>query len=193
MPDRLFEAKAKKKKFSGRIQLKNKVIVSFRFSSFRQKRRFDYTAVFTLHLKRNIATSHIYSIILIFLTRTHTSLKVTNANNHSTIDWLAMSFSSNKKATSVYSPVWYFSTSKCSWSAFSAADLKAALIVGDGELVVHGFTLVHPALRPGGRLRRLWLALGEGQVGGNAVPHSVAQHVVAAAIRVQEISAAGGR
>lgn len=74
----------------------------------------------------------------------------------------------------VSSAVRYFTTSKCSQSVFSAAGLKVALVVGEGELTVHGFTLARPALRPAGRRRRLRLALGEGQVGGDAVPDSVA-------------------
>lgn len=62
-----------------------------------------------------------------------------------------------------------------SLSSPSARPLKVALVVGDGELAVgdgvHRFTLLHPAVGSGLRLR---LALGEGQVGGDAVPHTVA-------------------
>lgn len=60
------------------------------------------------------------------------------------------------------------------WSS-SARPLKVALVVGDGELAVgdgvHRLALLHPALGSGLRLRRV---LGEGQVGGDAVPHAVA-------------------
>lgn len=77
-----------------------------------------------------------------------------------------------------------------SLSSPSARPLKVALVVGDGELAVgdgvHRFALLHPALGSGLRLR---LVLGEGQVGGDAVPHTVAQHVVAAAVRVEQLSA----
>lgn len=122
-------------------------------------------------------------------------MKVTNANIDSTTDWPPKSFSlerekKKKQFKRVFCTVGYFSTSKCSQSVFSAAGLEVALIVGDGDLAVHGFTLVHPGQRPGGRPRWLRLALGEGQVGGDAVPHAVAQHVVA--VRVQQLSAAGG-
>lgn len=116
-------------------------------------------------------------------------MKVTNVNSHGSTDWLLKSFSSKRKP--VHISLQYSLALQCfKVLAVSAAGLKVALIVGDGDLAVHGFTLVHPAQRPGRRLRRLRLALGEGQVGGDAVPHSVAQHVVT--VCVQQLSAGGG-
>lgn len=68
---------------------------------------------------------------------------------------------------------------------------STSVVVGKPALGerIHGFALLPPVLGP--RLCRL-LALGEGQVGGDAVPDAVAQHAVVEVLRAGQLSSAKG-